>query len=52
MVEEKYIIYCDDITGILGELLANDVSFIPKEAVKHLQDAYMICAKELCSNYN
>ena len=52
MTEEEYVIFCDDITGILGQILVNDMSLVPKEAVKHLEDAYMICAKELCAQYN
>lgn len=40
-------LYCDDVTGVLGLWLELDTSDIPTEAIKHLQQAYTICAKAL-----
>ena len=38
---------CDEITGYVGAWLEADTSDIPVEAVKHLQEACIICSKEL-----
>ena len=40
-------LYIDDITGTIGQWLDMDTSDIPTEAIKHLQQVYNICAKEL-----
>lgn len=40
-------LYIDDITGTIGQWLDMDTSEIPPEAIKYLQKAYDICAKEL-----
>lgn len=57
MTEEKSVeldydphdnfVYVEDITGYIGELLDKDYSDIPPEAIKHLKQAYEICARSL-----
>ena len=41
------MVFCEDVTGVLGQMFALDMSGLPEEAVKHLQDAYQICAEYL-----
>ncbi len=45
--EEGDSVYCDDVTGIIGQMFASDVSALPQDAVMHLQEAYLACAKAL-----
>lgn len=44
---EAYVgmVSCEDVTGILGQMFAYDTSGLPEDAVRHLQDAYQICAE-------
>lgn len=45
--DEQDVLYIEDITGTVGQWLAQDYSGIPEEAVDALRKAYDICAKEL-----
>lgn len=38
------MVFCEDVTGVLGQMFACDMSGLPEDAVRHLQDAYQICA--------
>lgn len=40
-------VYCDDITGWIGRLLASDTSDIPSDAVSYLEKAYDACVDSL-----
>ncbi len=43
--EEDDVLFCEDITGILGQIFAARSIDIPDEAMLHLADAYAICAE-------
>ena len=45
--DPRDVIFCEDVTGILGELFDSDLTGIPENAVAHLQAAYDICARYL-----
>lgn len=40
-------VFCDEVTGYVGQWLERDTSSLPKVAVQHLQDAYTACAEAL-----
>lgn len=46
-MDEYDYVFCEDVTGVLGQMFAGDTSGLPKEALAHLQEAYIICAKAL-----
>lgn len=41
------VVYLEDATGILGEMLSADTSDIPDNALAHLGAAYDICVENL-----
>jgi hypothetical protein len=41
------VVYLEDVTGILGEMLSADTSDIPDDALAHLGAAYDICVENL-----
>ena len=46
-MDEYDYVFCEDVTGVLGQMLAGDTSELPEEALRYLQKAYEVCANAL-----